>query len=166
MAGKDHEVSYRTIVAATDGSPAAFQACCHAVSLAGKYGAVLRVIYVVNTHIAFHLGAYQHTALEALKEEGHSAVDEIVKMAEEAGIADVYGAVLSGGPGAVIVDWAKEQEADLVVVGSRGYSRLTYLLIGSIAEFVVRYASCPVLVVRARKKNVENHDDQDRDSAG
>jgi len=151
MTGGENQVSYRMIVAATDGSPAALYAAGHAVALARQNRAALRAIYVVNTHIAFHLGAYQQLALETLKEEGHRAVDEIVKMAESAGLKDVGGAVLSGSPRQVIVDWAKEQDADLIVVGSHGYSRLTYMLIGSVAEYVVRHAGCPVLVVRPKK---------------
>ncbi|MDH7577071.1 MAG: universal stress protein [Bacillota bacterium] len=144
-------VSYRLIVAATDGSPAALHAARHAVSLARLNGAQLRVIYVINTHVAFHLGAYQYLALETLQEEGSRAVDEVVELAEKAGLRDVSGAVLSGSPRQVIVDWAREQDADLIVVGAHGYSRLTYLLIGSVAEHVVRYAHCPVLVVREKK---------------
>ncbi|NPV28942.1 MAG: universal stress protein [Firmicutes bacterium] len=151
MSEDQNGVSYRLIVAATDGSATALHAARHAISLARLSNARLRVIYVVNTHIAFHLGAYQYLALETLQEEGDRAVDEVVRLAEKAGLSDVGGAVLSGSPRQVIVDWAREQGADLIVVGSHGYSRLTYLLIGSVAEYVVRYAHCPVLVVREKK---------------
>ena len=43
---------------------------------------------------------------------------------------------------------AKEEQADMIVIGSHGRSGLSHVLIGSVAEKVVRHASCPVLVVR------------------
>lgn len=152
MVERELPVNYRTIVVATDGSSAARQAVRHAANLAGKCGASLRVINVVNTNIAFHLGAYQKMALETLQEEGQQAVAEALEMARQAGVQDVTGEVISGSPRQSILDWAEMQGADLLVVGSHGYSRVTYLLIGSVAEYVVRHASCPVLVVRGRKE--------------
>lgn len=151
MAGEAKQGPYRLIVVATDGSPAALCAVEHAVALAGQCGAALRAIYVVNTHIAFHLGAYQQLALETLEEEGMRAVNEALKVAESAGLKDVGGEVLSGSPRQAIVDWAREQDADLIVLGSHGYSRFTSLLMGSVAEYVVRHAGCPVLVVRPKQ---------------
>lgn len=142
------ELPYKLIVAATDGSAAATEAVCRAISLARTYGARLRVVHVVNVHIAFHLGTYQQLALETLKEEGKRAVDQTVKMAEDAGVQDVKGTVLSGSPRQDIVAWAEEQGADLIVLGSHGYSYFSALMIGSVAEYVVHNASCDVLLVK------------------
>jgi nucleotide-binding universal stress UspA family protein len=146
------EVAYKTIVTATDGSLAALDAARHAVTLARMSGARLRIIYVINTHIAFHLGAYQQMALDSMQEEGDQAVNEIVKVAKDAGVQDASGVVVSGSPRQVILEWADEQQADLLVVGSHGYSRITYILIGSVAEFVVHHAQCPVLVIRGKEQ--------------
>lgn len=151
MAEEGWQAPYRLIVVATDGSPPALCAVEHAVALAKQFSAALRVIYVVNAHLTFHLGAYQRLALETLEEEGRRAVREALKIAESAGLKDVGGEVLCGNPRQAIVDWAREQDADLLVLGSQGYSRITYLLMGSVAEYVVRHASCPVLVVRQKQ---------------
>ena len=56
----------------------------------------LRVVYVVNINISFHLGTYQQMALDILKEEGSKAVDEALLIAKELGVQDVKGEVLSG----------------------------------------------------------------------
>jgi nucleotide-binding universal stress UspA family protein len=48
----------------------------------------------------------------------------------------------------MIIDFAANWGADLVVMGSRGYKGLTRLLLGSVAESVVRHAHCSVLVIR------------------
>lgn len=60
--------------------------------------------------------------------------------------------VLEGRPADVIVDHARAVKADLIVMGSLGRTGLERLLVGSVAERVVRLAPCPVLVVRAPRK--------------
>lgn len=59
--------------------------------------------------------------------------------------------VATGAPAAQIVRFAKEYDADLIVIGTHGRRGVDRLLVGSVAEKVVRYAGCPVLV--ARRKN-------------
>jgi nucleotide-binding universal stress UspA family protein len=148
MAGEVDGVSYKLILATADGSQQSLKAVGHAAMLARLTGARLKIIYVVDTHISFQVGSYQQLALDTLEQDGVQAVAEAVKIAGDAGVSDVDGEVLSGSPRAVITDWAKENAASLIVVGSHGYSRLTYLLIGSVADYVVHYAHCPVMVVR------------------
>lgn len=139
---------YKMIVAATDGSDASFHAATHAVSLAKLSGAKLVVIYVANLGADVHLGEMREIIYNGLKEEGNRAVNKIVELANRDGVKDVSGIILQGVPKHVIVNWSRENGADLIVVGSRGYSQLTYMVIGSVAEHVVRHAHCPVLVVR------------------
>lgn len=56
--------------------------------------------------------------------------------------------VLFGDPGHQIAEYAKDTDAGLIVMPSHGRTGLTHLLIGSVAERVVRFAHCPVLVLR------------------
>ena len=56
--------------------------------------------------------------------------------------------VVSGDPDAAIVEYAREHGADLIVMGSHGHTGLRHLLMGSVAEHVLRHAACPVLIVR------------------
>ncbi|MDN5376213.1 MAG: hypothetical protein PWQ39_1253 [Thermacetogenium sp.] len=146
--GEQRAAPYRLIVAATDGSPAAREAIKVAVGLAGACGAKLQVIYVVNVHVAFQLGAYQQLAMDTLKEEGQRLVDEAVRRAKEAGVEAVEGVVLSGDPRKDLVDWCRQQGADLIVLGSHGYSFFSTLMLGSVAEYIVHNAPCDVLLVR------------------
>jgi nucleotide-binding universal stress UspA family protein len=148
MAGETDGVAYKLILVAVDGSQSSLRAAGHAAMLARLTGARLKVIYVVDTHLTFQLGAYQQMAMETLEQDGAQAVAEAIGVAKEAGAGDVDGEVMSGSPRTVITDWAKENEASLIVVGSHGYSRLAYILIGSVADYVVHYAHCPVMVVR------------------
>jgi nucleotide-binding universal stress UspA family protein len=148
MAEEADGVSYKLIVTTVDGSQPSSKAVGHAAMLARLTGARLKIIYVVDTHITFQLGTYQQLAIETLEQDGARAVAEAVKIAGDAGVSDVDGEVMSGSPRVVIINWAKENAASLIVVGSHGYSRLTYILIGSVADYVVHYAHCPVMVVR------------------
>jgi len=148
MAGEANDIAYRLIVTAVDGSPSSLKAVGHAAMLAKLTGARLKIIYVVDTHITFQLGTYQQLAMETLEQDGAQTVAEAVKIARDAGVSDVDGEVMSGSPRTVIIEWAKENDASLIIVGSHGYSRLTYILIGSVADYVVHYAHCPVMVVR------------------
>ncbi len=59
---------------------------------------------------------------------------------------------LVGDPGIKIADFAKEKGTELIVIPSHGYSGLTRLALGSVAERVLRHAPCPTLVLRQPKK--------------
>jgi nucleotide-binding universal stress UspA family protein len=56
--------------------------------------------------------------------------------------------VLTGDPGTTITDYANEQSADLIVIPSHGYHGINRIVLGSVAERVLRHANCPVLVTR------------------
>jgi nucleotide-binding universal stress UspA family protein len=66
----------------------------------------------------------------------------------EAGVRDVKTHVMEGDPGHEIVKLAEQLHADLIVMPSHGRTGLAHVLIGSVAERVVRLAHCPVLVLR------------------
>jgi nucleotide-binding universal stress UspA family protein len=55
--------------------------------------------------------------------------------------------VVGGNPGDAIVDYAKAQGGDLIVMGSHGHTSLSHVLMGSVAEHVLRHAPCPILMV-------------------
>ena len=70
---------------------------------------------------------------------------------------EVHGQVLadslvrSGSPAIEIIAAAKELDADVIVISTHGYTGLTHVFLGSVAEHVVRRAPCPVLVVREKE---------------
>lgn len=139
---------YRKILLATDGSQGALHAARHAIYLAGLADAELLVVSVVDSQSAFFADFYHQLTADLLQEQAKKAVEEVLCLAEDSGLNKVTGKVLNGSPRQTIISWALEEAADLIVLGSHGYSRLAYLLIGSVAEYVVRHAHCPVLVVR------------------
>jgi nucleotide-binding universal stress UspA family protein len=77
-----------------------------------------------------------------------SVRESFEKFAKDAGAEGVNFSVRVGDPGLDITDYAKELGADLIVIPSHGYHGLKRLVLGSVAERVIRHADCSVLVLR------------------
>jgi len=76
------------------------------------------------------------------------AMKKLSQIAHENGAADALTTVLSGSPGEQIASYAKEHNADLIVISSHGYHGIKRMVLGSVAEKVIRHAECSVLVLR------------------
>ena len=74
----------------------------------------------------------------------------LAKLAAEQGASGACEVVLIGDPGMEIADYAKKINADLIVVPSHGYHGLKRMVLGSVAERVIRHAECSVLVLRRK----------------
>src|SRR5207244_977811 len=93
--------------------------------------------------------------IEALRQETKKAGEQLVASVAnsvEKSRVKVETAVREGDPASTIVEQAREWQADLIVVGSHGYTGLKRLVLGSVAQSVVGHAPCSVEVVR-RKEN-------------
>ena len=78
----------------------------------------------------------------------HAVEEHFGKFLEEHGVVEVTQCVRTGDPGMEIAGYAREIGADLIVMPSHGYHGLQRLLLGSVAERVLRHADCPVLILR------------------
>ncbi len=145
------------IVAAIDGSAPSLKAVDFAADLASKYDAELLLFNV----------AREFTPIIDAELEAYARIEHIETLASEVGLAAaetvLAGARLTarangatristksafGDPAEEIIALAKDRQADLIVIGSRGHGRLAGLLLGSVAQKVLAHASCPVVVVR------------------
>jgi nucleotide-binding universal stress UspA family protein len=89
--------------------------------------------------------------LTQIKEDAEELVRRVVEqVAAEATDVDVRGIAVAGKPVDALLDTAEQEQAQLVVVGSRGHGGFLGLLLGSVSDQVVRNASCPVVVHRRR----------------
>ncbi len=66
---------------------------------------------------------------------------------------------LVGFAGEAIVDFADESEVDMIIMGTHGYSGFTRFLMGSVADYVLRHASCPVVVIRDPSRDQTTSDE-------
>jgi nucleotide-binding universal stress UspA family protein len=86
--------------------------------------------------------------LQELEAEVQQRLDAQRQQLQEAGLAGEV-LMMHGVPFQTIVDVARDQHVDLIVMGTHGRTGVHHLLMGSVAEKVVRLAPCPVLVTRA-----------------
>jgi nucleotide-binding universal stress UspA family protein len=138
-----------TILLATDGSPASESASEEAIDLATQLEARLLVVSVLGGS-SRPAGASAETAGVADSRDSLTTkAQALVQRAKAAG-ANATFLVWDGDPGEAIVAAAESENADLIVVGSHGRSGVSRFLIGSVSDYVVRHAHCPVMVVRGR----------------
>jgi nucleotide-binding universal stress UspA family protein len=137
----------------TDFSPASDVALEYARDLARHFGSSIDLVHVFDdpwTSGAF-IGDGTVMMPVELREslEKHAREQLDARNAAQAGtLQGSSTAFLTGSPAKRIVDRAKEDGADLIVMGTHGRGGLGHLLIGSVAERVVRTAACPVLTIR------------------
>lgn len=132
----------RSILFPTDFSPAANTAFEYAERLAAVTGARLLVLHAQPGR--------DITGISDVADEKTRSMLEQVK-ARVPGV-QVEHLVFGGSPGEVICWVAQERECDQIVMGTHGRTGLVNLLMGSVAEYVVRHARCPVLTVPSRSK--------------
>jgi nucleotide-binding universal stress UspA family protein len=141
---------YKKILIATDGSDHSEEAEKHGLTLAKQLGASVTALYVVEaTHpsrtIVSPPSLKMGEHLEEMEKKGKEIVEEVAQKGEEMGV-DVDPVVVDGHPANQIIKYSAN--FDLVVMGTLGISGFSHLLMGSVAEKVVRHAPVPVLVVR------------------
>jgi nucleotide-binding universal stress UspA family protein len=137
------------ILMPTDFSNCSKTAFEYGLQLAHDFGAELRMVHVINPH-AFPFGD-KYTALDPaqlLRETKQAAQKQMRSMAAKSRVRYSV-SVLHGSP-AVEICHATNEDVDLIVISTHGRTGLGHLLIGSVAEHVVRHAHCPVLVIPSR----------------
>ena len=142
---------FKKILVGTDFSEPSDAARRTAIELARRLGAELEIVHVEEPLPAYAFSEGALPDLPRLQEEVRSwAEREVEQQAKEARAAGVpvTTAVLLGTPANAIVEAARTDGADLIVVGTHGRTGFERILLGSVAERVVRTASCPVLTVR------------------
>jgi nucleotide-binding universal stress UspA family protein len=141
---------YERILVPTDGSAASRPAIEHAIELAATHDATLHAIYVINTASFASIpteGSWEGVS-EMLAREGGEALESVTEEAETHGVP-VETVQVDGSPSREIVRYAEENGCDLIVMGTHGRGGIDRLLLGSVAEKVVRSSSVPVLTLHA-----------------
>jgi nucleotide-binding universal stress UspA family protein len=133
------------ILLAYDGSDDARRALGHAADLAAGTDSTVLVISVASPHATAGPGAADLYSLE-LEERRRQSREARDVLAGRGILADSVAP--TGDPGWAIVDEARRLGADLIVMGTRGRSTVTRLLLGSVSTSVLHHAPCDVLVVR------------------
>jgi nucleotide-binding universal stress UspA family protein len=153
-------IAIKTILLPTDGSECSGRAMAYALSFAKQYGARVVALHVIDqrwenqTRRALAEVGYDMLQLgkKGLEDEAGRILWEVAKAADMSSVA-FETMIVTGIPVEEIVRLGKELPADLIIMGTHGRTGIAHSLLGSVAEKVVRRASCPVLTVRQ-----EEHD--------
>jgi len=146
-----------SILVPTDLSSESKRALHYALSFAKEFGASVTLLHVVHAKCTA-LGRASDLALEdELRRGGASQLNALAhRFLGDEVPCDLL--VRIGNPAAEIVSVARGLKSDLIVISTHGRTGLKHLLLGSVAETVLRHAPCPVLIVRSRQP--EFHESQ------
>jgi nucleotide-binding universal stress UspA family protein len=148
--------SHSKILIAIDGSNPSNHAAAHAISLAEKYKAQLVILNVLDVYTLKQTSSsvivaptYGLKEVVEVMRQVQGWLDKIKKKAEEKNIqSKVEILELKKSVVGTIINYAESEKIDLIIVGTKGRSGLKKLLLGSVAQGVLTYAHCPVLVVK------------------
>lgn len=143
----------KRIIVPLDGSDFSFRAAHYAINLARLTGGEILCIHAIADLPYIEYMAPAGLTVPRYIQEAKKQTDEwfsqVKSRAAKEGVKITAETIFS--PPSVaesIINYASEQKADLIVIGTRGRSGLKRLVLGSVASAVVVHASCPVLVVR------------------
>lgn len=144
---------FKKILLPSDGSAQAHKAAETAVDLAKSQGAEIVGVYVVDPYPFIGVGDTSALALEAYMTEAQTAaahsLNFIRSLCEEKGVSFGGATIERSTAYEGILETAKAEGCDLIVMGSHGRKGLQALILGSVAQKVLTHATIPVLVVKA-----------------
>ena len=137
---------FNNILLAVDGSEYSLRALGYARSLAVNYKASLWLVHVFS-HTSDLLGYQDFEKLYAKrKSAGQAILDDALAKLRDADF-EVHAELVEGSDAEAILTLAEKHEADLIVMGTRGFGAVKGLLVGSVSRKVIHLATCPVMVV-------------------
>ncbi|MCS4541383.1 MAG: universal stress protein [Euryarchaeota archaeon] len=136
------------ILVATDGSEYSDAAVAHAVKLASSWGKKLIALYVasISAEVSMQTKIWENLR-EIFMDEGKKALAKAKEYAQKEGV-EIETRIVEGVPWEKIIEVAKEEKVDMIVMGSHGHTRIKDFLLGSVAERVIGGTPCPVVIVR------------------
>jgi nucleotide-binding universal stress UspA family protein len=136
------------ILVAIDGSDASMEAADYAISISKQYNSELYALHVIRADVDLFGPHETSEYMTTMRNEGEKYLNKVKLKANENNIqikTEIISSInIAGG----IVDYAEENNIDLLVIGTRGLSGFKKLLLGSVASKVITYAHCPVMLVK------------------
>ena len=145
-------ITIKDILVATDFGPASANALRYGRALAGRFGARLHVLHVTHN---IYLTAATTYGYAGVPFEAQAEIEQAARAQTEALLTDedrrdlgaIATTVTDSSPAVAMIEYARNNSIDLLVLGTHGRGSLSHLFMGSVAERVVRMAPCPVLTV-------------------
>ena len=136
----------KNILVPVDGSEGSDRAIAQAITLAEACEAKINFLYVANINQLAINACLSDAILEAVTKAGNVILDRAMEMVPTGIKKEAFSE--TGSPAVVILDFALSNDMDLIVMGSRGLGVVKGVLLGSVSQYIVEQAKCPVLVVK------------------
>ena len=158
---------YNKLIVAVDGSNTSVNALKHAANLAEMTQAKMVIVTIVNPTEFMAIAPeflvdenYESAAIQ----QGEAVLNQAESIAKEMGVKEISRHLAVSTKGAremaqLLVDFAEEEQADLLVLGTHGRTGLMHLLMGSFAETVMRQSTLPLLILRGVAEDDKDADD-------
>lgn len=138
-------MNYKKIAVAIDYSKQSLKALDRAIHIATDNGSTLLLVNVVDTVTFGSIAAYDLKYGEQLKEESNKQLETLKADALAQGVTNVEILVAEGSPKKILTSLP---EVELIICGETGYNEIEKMMLGSVADRIVRYAPYDVLIVR------------------
>lgn len=149
-------LAIKNVLVATDFSECAETALGYAREFSRAFAARLHVLHVTATIVpdamAMAAGVPVAGVQDEINDSDRQQLEQLVTADDRASLRATAVALSGERPEHAISEYAREHDIDLIVVGTHGRSGLSHLIMGSVAEHIVRIAPCPVLVVRQQQR--------------
>ena len=132
----------KNILVPVDGSEGSDRAVAEAIKLAEVCEGKLNFLYIANINQLAINACLSDVVLEAVTKAGNVILDRAMSGIKKEAFAE------TGSPAVAILDFAENNGADIIVMGSRGLGVVKGVLLGSVSQYIVEQAKCPVLVVK------------------
>ena len=120
----------------------------YATAISQRYNAELYALHVIHADVDLYWPHVTSEFTRNMRNEGEEYLNNVKAKANEKNIQVKTEIISSKNISGGILDFAEENNIDLIVIGTRGRSGFKRLLLGSVASHVATYAHCPVLVVK------------------
>jgi len=144
---------FKHILVPVDGSDFSTNAAKKAVIIAQKHGSKITLLHVINHSQLFSMGPPQSlpvitdVMIEGVRKGAEKILEDTLQAMEPTEV-EVDTGIEWGTPAQVIINLARSQTCDLIVMGSRGLGAVSGLLLGSVSDRVAKVAPCPVMLIK------------------
>jgi nucleotide-binding universal stress UspA family protein len=145
----------KKILCPVDFSPCSNVAFKHAVELARCSGAMLVLAHVAAPPPTYISGFAGYGALPPYDPEPDARLEKLESPDARVKVERVH---LVGIEGEAVVKYAEQAGCDMIVMGTHGYGGITKFLLGSVAEYVMRHAKCPVVMIKDKSREQQSTD--------
>ena len=153
---EDIHVSVNKILLAIDKSGYKNKATAYAITLAKALGSEVTVIHIIGKSsfgatgdlLGYYRGGKLKAYQDVLKKEAEKLLKGAVELGQKEGVTMHSEVIMDSSAEKAIIDYAKKQKMDLIVIGTKGMTGIERFLMGSVANDVITYAHCPVLAIR------------------